>query len=137
MHHWLPYAFLALLLWGFWGFFPKLSTKHISPSSALVFEVLGALTVGLVIAASLRFRPEVRAKGVLFAFLTGVAGTLGIFFFLHGVTIGKASVVVTLTALYPVVSLLLVFLFLKEPITAKQGAGILTALVAVVLLSTP
>ncbi|MHC5080458.1 MAG: EamA family transporter [Planctomycetota bacterium] len=48
---------------------------------------------------------------------------------------GKASVVVPLTALYPVVTLVLVFVFLREPLTAKQGVGIALALAAMVLFS--
>jgi transporter family protein len=49
---------------------------------------------------------------------------------------GKASIVVPLTALYPIVVLLLGPLILKETITRLQGVGVLCALVSVFLLSS-
>jgi len=48
---------------------------------------------------------------------------------------GKASIVSPLTALYPLVVILLVPLVLHESITKLQLAGLASALVAVVLLS--
>ncbi len=135
MHAWLPYALATLVVFGFWGFFPKLATTHIKPGSAIVWEVLGALTVGIVAAGILKFRPETHWKGALFAFLTGISGTLGVMFFFFAVNRGKASVVVTLTALYPVVTILLAFLLLEEAISLKQGVGIGFALVAMVLFT--
>jgi len=135
MNHWLTYSILTLVVFGIWGFLPKIAMKHITARSALIWEVGGAVLVGLVIAMSVRFRPEWNWKGAVPAFFTGIMGTLGIFFFLLAMSKGKASVVVTLTALYPVITIFLVFLFLREPITAKQGLGILFAVMAMVLFS--
>lgn len=135
MTHWLPCALVALLLFGFWGFFPKMATQTLPARSVLVFEVLGVLVVGLVIAAIARFRLPFDARGFAFAFGTGLLGTVGIFFYILAMSRGKTSVVVTLTALYPVITILLAFLFLKEPVTLKEGVGILFALTAVVLFS--
>ena len=47
---------------------------------------------------------------------------------------GKASVVITMTALYPLVTILLSFIFLRETIAIKQGIGIMLALLAMLLL---
>jgi transporter family protein len=49
---------------------------------------------------------------------------------------GKASIVVPLTALYPLVMVLASPLILHESISLLQGVGVLSALIAVVLLST-
>ena len=48
---------------------------------------------------------------------------------------GKASSVVTTTALYPLVTLALAFMILKEPITLKQAVGIAFAISAILLIS--
>jgi transporter family protein len=48
---------------------------------------------------------------------------------------GKASTVVTLSALYPVVTILLSIAFLHEKLTMRQVTGIVFALVASVLLA--
>jgi len=135
MDSWLIFAILALLIWGFWGFFPKLATNYINPKSVLVYEVIGAIIVGIIVLSFIKFKPEFHAKGITFAILTGIAGTLGALFFILAVSRGKTSVVVTTTALYPLVTIILAFLILKEPITLKQGIGMIFALMAMILFS--
>ena len=70
------------------------------------------------------------------AVLTGVSGLVGFLFYLTALRTGKASVVITLTALYPFLSTLLAFVILKEPISARKLVGFGFALVAIVLFSS-
>ena len=49
---------------------------------------------------------------------------------------GQASIVSPLTALYPLVVVLIAPVVLRESVTLLQGIGVLCALAAVVLLST-
>jgi transporter family protein len=48
---------------------------------------------------------------------------------------GKAPIVVPLTALYPIVTVLLSFLVLSERISPIKAVGVVLALVAILLLS--
>jgi transporter family protein len=132
---WYISAIAALMLWGLWGFFPKITTAYINPKSALVWEAVGTAIVGIVVLTMIGFKPEAHTKGILFGVLTGVFGLLGALAFLFAVSKGKASVVVTITALYPMVVILLSYFFLHETITVKQGIGIGFALVAVLLFA--
>jgi transporter family protein len=62
-----------------------------------------------------------------------MAGIIAFVFALsHG---GKASIVVPMTAMYPVVTIGLSVAILKEQITPTTGLGIVFALIAVFLLS--
>lgn len=133
--NWLIFTFFALLMWGFWGFFPKLATKHINPKSALVYEVLGTLIIGIVIFSVSKFTIESNLKGILFAILTGIAATLGTFFFFYAISKGTTAVVVTITALYPLITIFLSYLFLNESITLTQGVGIFLAVIAMILFT--
>jgi transporter family protein len=134
---WLIFAFLSLLLYGLWGFFPKLATDQgIEPRSILVYETLGTAAVALILLTVIGFKPDFNGKGFSFALLAGTAGAIGSLFFLLALSKGKASVVVTMTALYPLIVIILSFLVLKEPLTLKQGIGIIFALIAMVPLST-
>lgn len=135
MNCWFAFSLAAFLLFGLWGFFPKLALRHISPGSALVYQVLGAALVGLVFLSTMTFKPEFHWRGASFAALGGVAGGLGTLFFLAALSRGRASVVVTMTALYPLVAIFLSHFLLKESITLAQGAGIVLALAAMVLLA--
>ena len=133
---WFIYSIFALVLWGLWGFFPKLATYYINPMSILIYEVIGTIVVGCIVLVILGFSPEVQFRGVLFGLLTGITLTLGSLFFLFALNEGKTSVVVTMTALYPLITILLAFLILKEQITLRQGIAIILALVAMVLFSS-
>ena len=135
MANWFLPALLALFIYGFWGFFPKLAVNYIDPQSALIYEVAGAMLVGLVALVMMGFQPEYHPKGALFAALTGVAGMVGTLCFFAAASRGKISVVVSMTALYPLISIILAVLILKEPITLKQISGMACALLAIFLLS--
>ena len=132
---WYVFALIAVIFWGLWGFLPKLTIKYIDPKSALVWEVIGAMIVGLVMLAVIGFKLETHPKGVVFAILTGLFALLGALAFLYAISKGKASVVVTMTALYPLIAIALSFFVLHETITIKQGAGIIVALIAMILLA--
>jgi len=136
MKEWFLPAFLTFFLWGTWGFIPKLTTRYISPVSAVVFETVGVMMVGVVVLFVIGFRPDIHPKGIGFALFTGVCGILGALCYLTAISKGKVSVIVTMTALYPIFSISLAYLILKEPITVKEGVGMLFALVAIVLFAT-
>ena len=136
MPAWLPPALAALLCFGLWGFFPKLAVVYLDARSALVYQTIGSLLVGLAVLFSLKLQPGFHPKGALFALLTGLAGVAGTLCFFAAAERGKISLVVSITALYPLITILLAALFLREPLTAKHLAGMACAILAILLLST-
>jgi transporter family protein len=77
-----------------------------------------------------------RGRGVFWAFLTGILGGLGnMAYFQAMVKGGKASVVTPVTALFPMVTVLLALLFLKERLGRVQWIGLGLAFVAIYLLN--
>ena len=135
MDNWLTTAFIAFVLFGLWGFFPKLAVQYISPGSAIIYEVAGTIVVGLLALKIVGFRPDVHPRGILFAVLTGVTGMLGTLFYFYSLRNGKVSIVATLTALYPLLTITLAHLFLKEPISARQVVAIILAMASLVLFA--
>ncbi|MDD5090867.1 MAG: EamA family transporter [Candidatus Wallbacteria bacterium] len=133
---WLFYGILAFLTWGLWGFFPKLATRHLDQNSIIIWEIVGSLALGLYVMHTINYRPVFHKAGVIYSIITGISGMLGMYFFLRAMRSGgKASVLVTMTALYPIVSILLAVLILKEKLTLAQIAGMFFALIAVVLFT--
>jgi len=59
-------------------------------------------------------------------------GALG---FLFAVKSGKVSNVVMFTAMSPILTILLAYLLLKEPITLREGLGMLFAFAALFLIA--
>ena len=135
MQSWLLLSFLAFFAYGFWGFFPKLAVQYMAPRSALFWEIIGTLPLALGVLFSLQGKPELQAKGIAFAMLTGIAGMIGTLFFFMAARHGKISLVVSITALYPLLTILLACLFLHEQLSLRQIAGMLLALLAIYLLS--
>lgn len=135
MHQWTIPAAATFICWGIWAFLPKLTTQYIDPKSAMIYEAAGGLVVALVVLLMLGLRPAADGRGILLAVLTGMLGILGALGYLFAVVRGPVTVIATVTALYPVLAIVLAYLFLNEPITLKQSLGICLGLVAIVLMS--
>jgi len=136
MKTWIIPICITFVLWGIQGFVAKLTTQYINPMSALLYNIVGAFIVGIVILYLLNFSPQIHAKGIALAVFMGALGILGVLGLLYAMRQGKVSVVTVISALYPLVSILLAYFILKEPVTLKEGVGIAFALVALVLFST-
>jgi transporter family protein len=135
MKAWLLPASMTMICWGIWGFIPKITTRYINPLSASVFEGLGSAIFAIIVLFSLSFKPEIHPKGVSLAFITGILGMLGALFYLFAMPKGKVSVIATMTALNPIITIALAYFILKEPITLKEGIGIVFAFIAIVLFT--
>jgi transporter family protein len=136
MAAWFVLTLGALGLWGLWGFFAKLGSDNLTPKSAAVMQGMGATAVTFIVLAFMRFKPDWDTGGSTAAFFAGVFLMGGIIAFVfalsHG---GKASIVVPMTAMYPVVTIALSVGILKEQITPTTGVGVVFAMIAVFLLS--
>ncbi len=134
--NWLTLLCIAIiLLWGLWAFLFKIGADEIGLKNALFYAYLTGIVVSFgIIAYSFPQKIEI-GKGVIFIFLAtlvGFAGTILWYFVLEKY---KASIVTSFTALYPVVTVLLSILILKEKISLQNAIGIIFALIAGILLS--
>ncbi len=133
---WLWWSILALALWGIWGVVTKAALEGLDWPQVLVFGSAASLAVALIVAFVLRPALDVPAERVVPALAAGLLGTIGtIALYLALRAGGQASVVIPLTAAYPVLTALLSILVLREqPEPTKLAAAILfvlaTALVA-------
>lgn len=133
---WVVYSVAAFSLWGVWGFLAKLSTDAIPAKSAVVMQGAGGLAVTLILVALLRGASLPSLAGSLYGALAGAALFAGLIAFAFALSNGgKASIVVTMTALYPVVTIALGILVLREQIILIQAVGAALALVAVFLMT--
>src|SRR3990167_7138027 len=136
MTSWLPATLLSLLSFGLWGLFTKLAVVHIDSKSALIYQTLGVIVIGVITLSMANFKPATDAKGLMYAVLTGAAYGVGCLFYFVAASKGKIITVVTLTALYPLITILLAYWFLKETVSLHQWIGILLAILAILLMST-
>jgi transporter family protein len=134
--NWGTATFISLCSFGLWGLFTKLSVIHIDSKSALIFQTLGVMVIGIVTLGLMKFKPATDVKGVSYAVLTGMAYGVGCLFYFFAASKGKIITVVTLTALYPLVTIVLAYWLLKEAVSIKQCMGICLGFVAILLMST-
>ena len=138
---WLAWSLVTIVLWGTWGLVSKVASAGMDAyvNQLLYTAGLTPLLIGVAFAVRRHSAHEPRAKrvaGVFWAFLTGILGGVGnLFFFQAMVAGGKASVVAPVTALFPMVTVLLALIFLRERLGRVQWVGLALAFVAIYLLS--
>lgn len=133
---WFRPAAVVLGSWGLVGIFQKLTTNYISAESTLIWQ-----TVGFFLFLPLVYPAEslstLAPLGLAFGILGGTLTNLGCWFLFAALRCGgKISIVAPLAALYPLIVVFLAPIILEESVTLLQGAGVLCALVAIVLFST-
>lgn len=136
MTPWITASLIALGNFGLWGLFTKLAVNHIDAKSAFFYQTIGAAVVGLLGLYIIGLKPMVDTRGIIFGLLTGAAYSLGCLFFFFAASRGNIVTVVTLTALYPIVTIILSFLFFHDVITMRQSLGVILAVTAMYLFAS-
>jgi uncharacterized membrane protein len=132
------FAALAVIAWGLWGLFGKIALERgMSSHAILVAEGVMGFLGGLSVLGALRLRrlplPWEEAWN-WYGFLSGAALAGGIGFYYVALRGARLSIVVPLTAVYPLVAVLLGMLFLGERLSPLQWAGIGLTTLGVALL---
>jgi uncharacterized membrane protein len=94
------------------------------------------LAFSVVVLVVEKFKLEWNLSGFSWAASGGFFAFIGFLTFLAALEKGNTSTVVTLAALYPMVTILISIAFLHERLTTRQGIGIALALIASALLAS-
>jgi transporter family protein len=144
---WLIWALVTIVFWGTWGLVSKVASGGMDAYVNQLLYTAGLAPLLVFVAWTVWKRGQGEAResgekrtarrmGVFWAFLTGILGGVGnLAFFQAMVEGGKASVVAPVTALFPMVTVLLALIFLKERLGRVQWVGLALAFVAIYLLS--
>jgi bacterial/archaeal transporter family protein len=133
--NWMVYAGFAILLWGVNGLFMKLGTNRISARSMVIWVTAGFVLLLPFLWTTTRLS-GLSGRVVFVGLIAGTVNGLGnwaIFICLEKGA--KASVATPLTALYPLCTVMLATIFLKERPSTIQWLGIALALAAGAMLS--
>ena len=131
-------SILTVFLWGAWGLESKFVVDRISPYLNQVVFSAGLLPplIWILFSKNLRRTSGQSRRGASYGLITGfLGGTGNIALCLALAKGGKASVVVPLAGLAPLVTVILALLLLKETLNRAQIVGLLLALVSIFLLS--
>lgn len=137
MRPWFLLTVLAVVSWGAWAVIAKAIGGSLSPVLSQALSTLGLLPVILVLCFSKKLQaPGKRRRGVVLAFGAGVLSSLGNVAYYDMLGRGaKATTVIPLTALYPLVTIFLAIILLKERLNKVQRVGIGLSLGAIYLFN--
>lgn len=129
---WLVPAILSIVGFAIWAALGKRSLDRLDwvPVS-LIYAAAATILFGILLPFR---RVHWDAQGMWVGTVAGVAGAAGLAMFYLALSKGKASVVVPMIGVYPVVTALISVLAFGERLGAVQIAGVVLATVGVVLI---
>lgn len=139
MEKWIIYAIVSMLFAGITSVVAKFGMKDLSSDTALAIRT--TVVFSIVVANAFLFRnafaelQQAPAKNLIFLAISGITTSVSWIFYYRAMKIGQVSYVASIDKASIVVTLLLSFVILKEPLTAKvlAGAGfILTGMIILI-----
>lgn len=132
MNNWLVFALLSALFAALTAIFAKAGLKDINADLATAIRtvIILFITWGIVfVKGNARDLVSFSKNNWLFLILSGIATGLSWLFYYKALQIGKVANVAAIDKGSIVLTILLAFLFLKEPLTPKvlMGAGLMLA----------
>jgi len=137
MPAWFAWSLLALVSWGFWAIIARVIGEALSPAQSQALCTLGILPVIAVLPLLGKKGPARNPKkGTMVALAAGVLSCLGNVAYYYALNRGgKVATVVPLTAMYPLVTILLALVILHERLNRLQLVGLLLSIIAIYLLN--
>jgi len=132
---WLWYALLCIFWWGLWGFLSKIGSGTANPAQMQILFTLGMLPVALGMLLQMRWKLDRDRAGITYGLLCGLATGLGTLGYYAALQKQDASVVTPVTGLFPVLTVILALVVLRERLNKVQMGGMLLALASIVVLS--
>lgn len=132
---WLYLASGDMMAWGVGQVLVKRATDRLGAVTMILFVTLvdGVLYLGLFLLAGQRL--EASATTYAFAALAAAVGITGYVLYFEALLRGNVSVVATITAGSPIVTIVGALLFLGETPTAAQGVGLILLVLVILMLS--
>ena len=137
MPRWFLFTVVAVLCWGLWAIVSKLIGEAVTAAQSQALSTLGLVPAMLALGCSKRLTATGdRRRGSINAFLAGALTCAGNVAYYHALNVGgQATTVVPLTALYPLVTIVLAVLVLRERLNRVQLTGLVLSLVAIWLFN--
>lgn len=138
MEKWIIYAIISMVFAGLTSVIAKFGMKDLSSDTALAIRTFVVFTI--VVANAFLFRnafaelQQASKSNLIFLSISGLTTSLSWIFYYRAMKIGQVSYVASIDKASIVVTLLLSFLLLKEPVTAKVLAGAGFILIGMIIL---
>ncbi len=133
---WLLFILITVVTWGVWGAFSGYQIQHGIPDTIVyivwALSMIPCAIVALIINKGKFLHDK---KSALLGCTVGLLGAGGQLVLFKALTLGPSYIIYPFISMSPVIVITLAAIFLKEKATRWQIAGIVVALVAILLLS--
>jgi len=134
--NWLLYACITTIFWGIWGAFIEIPEKAGFPATlGYAVWALTMIPCSLLALHFIKWKLEYDIRSILLGSIVGLLGAGGQLLLFQALREGPAYIVFPLISLFPILTIVLSMIFLKEKATRKHWKGIVIALIAILLLS--
>lgn len=129
MEKWIIYAIISMIFAGFTSVIAKFGMKDLSSDTALAIRTSVVFTIvianAFILKNAFQELQHAPAKNLIFLAISGVTTSFSWIFYYRAMKEGQVSYVASIDKASIVVTLLLSFIILKEPLTVKvlMGAG--------------
>ncbi|HSD63736.1 MAG TPA: DMT family transporter [Ignavibacteriaceae bacterium] len=133
---WLLYAMITTALWGVWGAFIEIPEKAGFPATlGYAAWALTMVPVAIVALKIIKWELDFDRRSIILGMSAGLLGCGGQLILFQTLRMGPAYIVFPIISLYPVVTIILSVLIIREKTSMRSWIGIILALVAILLLS--
>ncbi|MGQ0636490.1 MAG: DMT family transporter [Planctomycetaceae bacterium] len=134
---WLVYCLLAVCAFAAWGLLSTAASRRLSAWEVQVFSTFGLVPVAIAAALSPGlWTGSNRRRGIAWAFLTGAGTAVANIALFAALGQGaEASIIFPLTGMYPLVTILVAAVLLRERVSGVQKVGLGLAMLAILLFS--
>lgn len=134
---WLYYAIVTTAFWGVWGAFIEIPEKAGFPATlGYIIWSFAMVPCAIVALRKIKFELDYDRKSVFYGSLAGLLGAGGQLLLFQALREGPAYIVFPFISLFPICTIGLSLLILREKARSKQAIGVVLALVAIYLLSS-
>lgn len=129
---WIVYTLLTTLFWGIWGAFIEIPEKAGFPATlGYAVWALTMLPCSIIALHIIDWKLEYNLRSVFLGSAIGLTGAAGQLLLFEALRDGPAYIIFPLISLFPVLTIFLSSVFLKETATPKHWTGIAIALIAI------
>jgi drug/metabolite transporter (DMT)-like permease len=133
---WLFYALVTTFTWGIWGALIEIpQNAGFPPTLGYIIWSLTMIPCALIALYLVNWKIETDKRSVLLGLIIGLLGGGGQLALFEALKEGPAYIIFPFVSLYPILTILLSVLFLKEKTSGLKWFGIAVALVAIFFLS--
>lgn len=134
--NWLLYAGVTTIFWGIWGAFVEIPEKAGFPAT-LGYAVWALIMIpcSLIALYMINWKLEYDMRSIFLGSGAGLLGAGGQLLLFQALKEGPAYIVFPLISLFPILTIALSMILLREKASSKHWFGIVVALIAILLLS--